>query len=254
MWYSIKTIIKPKTLAEAYQLNQEPGTVILGGGTYLNAERNSDIDTLVDINELIGNKVTADYQGVFIDGRAALQSFLDTVTPINPDCKLLNAVRYATPSKNIRHQRTFGGELGQNRQNSDILVFIHAVNAELTIFDENEQTVLIRDWNGNGIVKKISYYPENIHNIEFTRYAVIPSAPSIISAASVRLKDNITFTIGGKCRTIQSFTIKGNKVSLEDIQTISKECVKEFADDQYGSLDYKKTLIETVLKRTGGVQ
>ncbi len=253
MWYSIKTILQPKTLTEAYRLSQKTGTAILGGGTYLNSERNPHLDTLIDVSHMIEHNVSGGYEGVFIDGCATLQTFIDNVTTVNSECRLLQAIRCAAPSKNIRNQRTFGGELGQNRTNSDILVFFHAVNAELTVFNENERKVSIRDWDGDGIVQKIAYYPINIQSIEFTRSAPIPSAASIISGACVRTKDDVSFTIGGNCKTIQTISVQGDNISKESILNLSDQFVSLFSDDQFGSIDYKKILIETTLKRIGGL-
>ena len=166
MWYSIKSIIKPDTLAEAYSLQQGERTTLFSGGSYLVAEKNQSIQTLIDVNSLTGNTITASSECVEINAGATLQSFIDIVKHINPNSRLLDGAKNSCPSKNLRNQRTFGGEVGQNRPNSEILVFLHAVDAELIIFTNSEKTISIRKWDGKGVVTRITYHPKQIDSIE----------------------------------------------------------------------------------------
>ena len=251
MWYSIKSIVTPKTLTEAYSLSQNEGHVLLSGGSYLVAEKDPSIHTLIDINQLINHTVRADYNAVIIEAGATLQEFLDCVTPVNPNCRLLNGVRDSCPSKNIRNQRTFGGEAGQNRPNSDILVFLHAVDAELTVQTNSAKTISIREWNGNGIIARVSYYPSQIESIELQRYSVLPSAPAIALVGGIRKNGNLEFSIGGTAHKIQTFVINEHDWTEEKIENIAKEAINEFIPDHLGSLKYKEVLIATAVKRVG---
>jgi len=171
-------------------------------------KRIPSIHTLIDINQLINQSVTADYNAVIIEAGATLQEFLDCVTIVNPDCRLLNGVIGSCPSKNIRNQRTFGGEVGRQRPNSDIMVFLHAVDAEFTVYTGSENTLSIRDWNGDGIIIRISYYPSQIESIELQRYSVLPSAPAIALVGGIRKNGNLEFSIGGTAHKIQTFVIQ----------------------------------------------
>ena len=251
MWNSINSVVKPKTLTEAYSLVDGKHVVLFGGGSYLVSEKDETIHTLVDINSLVNNTIKADVEGVIIGGGATLQAFINTVTTVNPDCRLIDGCRYACPSKNIRNQRTFGGELGKGRCDSDILVFLNAVNADITVVAESKKTESIRNWDGRGIVTQIEYIPNNIEGVELMRSARIPSAPSVVSVCAIKKKDYFDISIGGKCSEIQTFSVPAEKWNNTEIKTISSKVVRCFSDDQYGSLDYKHILIETLINRSG---
>ncbi len=251
MWYSVRSISKPKNLQNAFELSQISGNAIYGGGSYLVAEKNENIHTLIDINHLIGNNIQCSYEKVSIDAGVSLQQFIDEVTTINSNCRLLSGVRYATPSKNIRNQRCFGGELGQNRPNSDILVFLHAINAELTVVTKNESKVKINDWDGIGIIKNVTYYPKKIDSVEIVRHAPIPSASSIVCVVCTKENDALRVSIGGRCKIIQTFTIPAQDFNDDKIEQIASNSIKFFETDHMGSLEFKKLLIATLIKRAG---
>ena len=251
MWYSIKSIIKPKTFREAFSLQQQDGTTLFAGGSYLVAEKNLSIRTLIDINSLLDNSVIADYEAVIIQAGATLQTFIESVKPINPDCRLINGVKGSCPSKNIRNQRTFGGEVVQNRSNSDALVFLHAVDAEITVYTGSESKISIRDWDGNGIVTRITYYPNKIDSIELQRFSVIESAPAVVIVGGIKRNGQLEFSIGGTANIIQTFKVMTDNWKENSISEIAKNAVRQFVPDHFGSLNYKESLIATAVKRVG---
>lgn len=251
MWYSIKSIVTPENLADAFSLQQDEKISLFAGGSYLLAEKNQSIQTLIDINSLISDTIIASHESVVINGGATLQSFLDTVQPINPDCRLLDGVKASCPSKNIRNQRTFGGEVGRNRPNSDALVFLHAVDAILTIYTDSERLIPIRKWDGVGIVTTIAYYPNKIDSIELQRFSVLESAPAIVIVGGIKRNGKCEFSIGGHANTIQTFNVMMNNWNKNSILKIAKKAVRQFIPDHFGSLNYKESLIATAVKRVG---
>jgi len=250
MWYSINKIIKPDSLKEAYSL-QNKTRVLFSGGSYLVAEKNPSIQSLIDINDLVGHGVTASMEGIHIDAGATLQTFLDTVESINSECRLLKGIKYSCPSKQIRNQRTFGGEIGKGRPNSEIMVFLHAVNAELTVIMETEKTVSIRDWDGDGIIIKISYFPNQIDGIELERFSVLDSAPAVVIVGAIKSGDHYEFSIGGTSGKIQTFSCRIEEWSENKNLTWAKDAVNAFVANHFGSLEYKEKLIATALQRVG---
>ncbi len=250
MWYSIKTVHKPDSLAKAY-LQQTNEHVLFGGGSYLVADKDPNIHTIIDINDLVGDGVTASMDGVHIDAGSTLQTFLDTVESIHSECRLLKSIKYSCPSKQIRNQRTFGGEVGKGRPNSEIMVFLHAVNAKLTIYRDEEKCVQIRDWDGSGIITKISYVPNQIDGIELERFSVLDSAPAIAIVCGIKRKNNYEFSIGGTANDIQTFKVNVSDWSKESEENMAKKAVNKFRADSFGSLDYKEKLITVAIKRVG---
>ncbi|HDY75513.1 MAG TPA: hypothetical protein ENH49_03210 [Candidatus Marinimicrobia bacterium] len=252
MWYSIKSIITPKNLEEAFSLQQQNGATLFAGGSYLLAEKNPSIRTLIDINTLIDNSVTTNHEVVTIQAGATLQTFIESVKPINPDCRLINGAKASCPSKHIRNQRTFGGEAGQARPNSDALVFLHAVDAEITVYTDFELKISIRDWDGNGIVTRITYYPNQIDSIELQRFSVIESAPAVVIVGGIKRNGQLEFSVGGTANTIQTFKVMTDNWKENSISEIAKNAVRQFIPDHFGSLNYKESLIATAVKRVGG--
>ena len=250
MWYSIKSIKKPETLTEAVSL-QNDGQVYFSGGSYLLAVKDPNMHTIIDINNLVGDGVTAGMDGVHIDAGATLQTFLDTVESLNPECRLIKGIKFSCPSKQIRNQRTFGGEVGEGRPNSEIMVFLHAVNAKLTIYRDEEKCVQIRDWDGSGIITKISYFPNQIDGIELERFSVLDSAPAIAIVCGIKRKNNYEFSIGGTANDIQTFKVNVSDWSKESGENMAKKAVNKFRADSFGSLDYKEKLITVAIKRVG---
>ncbi len=250
MWYSIENIIKPNSLNEAYVLQSETHE-LFSGGSYLVADKNPSTQSLIDINDLVGDGVTASMEGVHIDAGATLQTFLDAVKSINADCRLLKSIKYSCPSKQIRNQRSFGGEVGKGRPNSEIMIFLHAVNAELTIYTDEEKGVQIRDWDGSGIITKISYFPNQIDGIELERFSVLESAPAIVIVGGVKRNGQLEISIGGTANKIQSFTCPKEDWSPEKSREFASLAVAEFSADHLGSIDYKENVIETAINRVG---
>ena len=248
MWSSIEKIIFPESLDHAVTLI-ENGAEFFAGGTYLVADRDSSIHTLIDINKLISNDITVSYGGVEIGAGADLQKFIDTAVSVNPDCRLIKAAKWSCSSKNIRNQRTMGGEIAKRRINSEVMVFLLVVNADLTIFTDKEKTISIRDWNGKGIITKISYYPARLESVEIQRYSVIPSAPAVVIAAGVRKGNMLTFTVGGKAIDFSRFVLPIKKYEENRLENFATKAAGNFFNDHYGSVDYKRHLIYTALKR-----
>ena len=77
MWSSIEQIIKPNSLNEASVLLKEKGTVIFAGGTYLVAQKNRTVHTLLDINHLINDKIGLRGQKIHIDAGCTLQQIVN---------------------------------------------------------------------------------------------------------------------------------------------------------------------------------
>jgi CO/xanthine dehydrogenase FAD-binding subunit len=252
MWYSIKSIVRPETFQEAFSLQQQDGTTLFAGGSYLLSEKNPSIHTLIDINGLLNDTVSVEHERVRINAGATLQTFIESVKPINPDCRLINGAKASCPSKHIRNQRTFGGEVGQARPNSDALVFLHAVDAEITVYTDLELKISIRDWDGNGIIKQIAYYPNQIDGIELQRFSVLESAPAVVIVGGIMRNGQLEFSIGGTANTIQTFKVMTDNWKEDSISEIAKNAVRQFIPDHFGSLNYKESLIATAVKRVGG--
>lgn len=238
----------PVSLQDAFELSKLQNHEYFAGGTYILTKHNSE-NNLIDITTLLDFSIDVSYEKVRIGAGANLQNFIDCSMKVNPNCKLIPSVEFACPSKNIRNQRTFGGEIAQNRTNSEILTFLNAVNAKLAIVAEKEFQISIRDWNTNGIITEISYSPKNIDTVAVQRFSVIPSAPAIVNIAGVFKNGDLEFAIGGKTNKLTNHKIALNNWNENSAIIIAKEAKTGFYDDDFGSVSYKESLISTAVKR-----
>lgn len=251
MWYSLKTVLQPTTWEEAWKARSSPQCTFFAGGSYLVVERNPEITTLIDLNKLLNGTIDATYEKVHIGAGATLQDFVEVVHQVQPQCRLITAAMASCPSKNIRQQRTFGGEVARGRPDSEVLVFLHAVNAKLTVVTDGEKTVSLREWDGEGIVKDMAYYPQRLDGIELERYAVIPSAPAMLIVAGVRRKDRFEFAVGGRVNRIAVYSAPVDRWGTEQAASLAEEAVRQFSSDHLGTRDYKRVLLQVALQRVG---
>jgi CO/xanthine dehydrogenase FAD-binding subunit len=251
MWYSLKTILTPPSWEVAWKARSDPHTTFFAGGSYLVAKRNPQVETLVDLNQLLDRTVDASYEKVYVGAGATLQDFVEVVQQVQPKCRLIKAAKDSCPSKNIRQQRTFGGEVARGRPDSEVLVFLHAVDADLTVVTDHERTVSIREWDGEGIIKDITYYPRYLGGVELARYAVIPSAPAMLIVGGIRRESRFEFAVGGNVDKINVYFSPADQWDGQRAAMLAEEACRQFSSDHLGSKDYKRALLTVALQRVG---
>ncbi len=237
MWASIKQIIKPDNYEDALALQKEAGSVLFAGGTYLVAKKDLDIHTLVDINHLLSDTAKQHENTLHIGAGCTLQELIRS-----GDSLLQSVILDACPSKNIRNQRTIGGEIAQARPDSDLLVYLHTAEAKLQL-NETDQVIHIADWDGAGIVTEVQV-PQN--DVKIERVAVLDSAAAYVIVAVHQTPENITLAVGGKaseiiyCKTSTSPEEDAIRAFMDKIETV-------FPDDHFGTPAYKRQLVSNLL-------
>ena len=246
MWSSIKNINIPKTFSEAIEYQSKSKSVLFGGGTYLIAEKSTKINNLVDINGIVDNSIVITDESIFIGAGSTLQSIVNKLYnfPL-----FIEAIKYSCFSKNIRNQRTIGGEIAQKRVQSELFTYLVAINPIIEIMTPDKVNVRLREWDGKGIINKIIINKIDLESSGFERFATLPSAPAFVIVAVVRRALELDFVISGKAKKVYGHTIKLIDFSKDILKKIINESVEYFKDDQYGSLEYKKSLIETGIQR-----
>lgn len=246
MWSSIKNINVPKTFNEAIEYQSKSNGVLFGGGTYLVAEGSEKIQNLIDINSVVDKSIEITDESIIIDAGSLLQNIIIKLSDFP---LFVEAVKYSCFSKNIRNQRTIGGEIAQKRVQSELFTYLIAINPILEIRTPDKENIYLREWDGKGIINKILINRIDLESSGFERFAVIPSAPAFVIVVVVRRALELDFVISGKAKNVYGHTIKLVNFSKDILKQIINESVKYFEDDQYGSLEYKKSLIETGIQR-----
>lgn len=246
MWSSIKNINVPKTFNEAIEYQSKSNGVLFGGGTYLVAEGSEKIQNLIDINSVVDKSIEITDESIIIGAGSSLQNIIIKLSDFP---LFVEAVKYSCFSKNIRNQRTIGGEIAQKRVQSELFTYLIAINPILEIRTPDKENIYLREWDGKGIINKILINRIDLESSGFERFSVIPSAPAFVIVVVVRRALELDFVISGKAKNVYGHTIKLVNFSKDILKQIINESVKYFEDDQYGSLEYKKSLIETGIQR-----
>lgn len=246
MWSSIKNINVPKTFNEAIEYQSKSNGVLFGGGTYLVAEGSEKIQNLIDINSVVDKSIEITDESIIIGAGSLLQNIIIKLSDFP---LFVEAVKYSCFSKNIRNQRTIGGEIAQKRVQSELFTYLIAINPILEIRTPDKENIYLREWDGKGIINKILINRIDLESSGFERFAVIPSAPAFVIVVVVRHALELDFVISGKAKNVYGHTIKLVNFSKDILKQIINESVKYFEDDQYGSLEYKKSLIEIGIQR-----
>lgn len=246
MWSSIKNIDIPKTFSEAIEYKSKSKSVLFGGGTYLVPESSIKIQNLIDINGIVNNSIEITDDSIIIGAGSSLQNIIIKLSDFP---LFVEAVKYSCFSKNIRNQRTIGGEIAQKRVQSELFTYLVAINPIIEIRIPNKKNIHLREWDGKGIINKIIINKIDLESSGFERFATLPSAPAFVIVTAVRRALELDFVISGKAKKVYGHTIRLADFSKNAIKKIIDESVKYFKDDQYGSVEYKKSLIATGIQR-----
>ncbi|MBT3251579.1 MAG: hypothetical protein HN729_04115 [Candidatus Marinimicrobia bacterium] len=242
MWQSIIKIQKPNSLQDALGL-VDNNAAFLSGGSYLILEKNPDISTLIDINSLLSSEIVQDGDDITIGAKTSLQELADCQPGIVSDC-----IRWSCFSKNIRNQRTIGGEIGRRRVDSEIYSLLYTMDVQLEVFNGEMAETTIRQFDGIGIITRLILKRSIIDNSLVKRFALLRSAPAFLITTSTKSQESVSFSIGGKVNKIFNHSIS-NPHSASSIDNIIGISSSHFLDDHYGSREYKKALLKTALKR-----
>ena len=251
MWASITNIEQPDSLEQAYSLYSAGEKEFLAGGSYLVAQSSAQIHTLININSLLGMEIQESQDSITFDAAVTLQMLVDHLPQ---DSLLAQAAKYSCFSRNLRNQRTLGGEIATQRANSELYTVLYALNPTLEVVAEQKSSVSLRDWSKQGIITKITISLPKIQQLKLQRYAAIPSAPAFAVVASVASQDSVEFAVGGKCSGVSAWGSEKATINDEVLQKAASDTVDaHFSSDHYGSVAYKKTLLQVALRRCSGV-
>jgi len=223
-------------------MRAQPRAELLAGGSYLIAEKDQEIHTLVDINHLLSDRIELKEHGIYVGAGCTLQEL------INFGDEVLSRVIIAScSSKNIRNQRTLGGEIAKARPNSDLLVYLHVVDAQLQIND-SESFLHISDWNRLGIISRV-FIPAG--EIKIERASVLDSAAAFVIAAVFETPNYINLAVGGKADKVCQYRTQ-NPPEEADIRNFMEKVETIYPDDHFGTPEYKAQLVSNLIHHMTG--
>lgn len=251
MWTSIKSIRIPENLTDAWQAGQASGTAFLGGGTYLAAVPDQTIHTLIALKKVVGTRIESNNGKMKIGGGTSLEALARYTWPVTCQA-IVRAAKMSCSSRNIRHQRTVAGEVANFRQDSELVLLLHALNPTLEVFDNGRATEIpLLEWDGNGIIQNLIIDLELVQNIDFLRFAPIPSAVPFLCVTGARFLEHSRVLVGGNVSGMHAVEFESTTFGSDEQLLVMEHAEDALLADHFGSVDYKLNLLRTALRRLG---
>ncbi len=252
MWTSLKNFYNPESLKTALELQSSGVGTYFSGGTYLVSEQDSRIRGLINVKGLLGQTLMKTDAGLTVGAAVSLQELTEALNG-GPYSSIAEAARFSESSKNIRNQRTLGGEIARMRMNSELSVLLYALDARLNVETESgseRSTVCL--WDGVGIITSVEIDLDPAGNSALERFALLPSAPAFVIFSAVKSKDRIIVVSGGRCSEYHLASCPAGDMSPDWMDGFAGAAVVHYPVDAYGSQAYKKILLKTALERIAG--
>jgi len=244
LWYSISNVLNPGSLEEAISQYRTDGGKFLAGGSYLVAEADPGVKDLIHIQPLLDRNLVETGGNLIVGAGLTLQELIRH-TSADDTLRLAEAAKMSCFSKNIRNQRTLGGEVAWNRPDSEVNVYLRALSTSIEVISDEPKTIPISQVEKEpGIITSLRIDVHNIEDSIIKRFSLLPSAPAFLIIAAVRRTETITFSIGGKIdrRVDISFEKRPEDSELSDFAGRVG-----LRSDHFGSLAYKSDLLEQSL-------
>lgn len=132
---------RPFRMETALQLlnRDDPRTIPLAGGTWLNRKKGEDI-AVIDIQDLMLDDITSDGDVLHIGAKATLQQICDSELVENG----LRKAAHREASYNLRQMATIGGTIAVGGGTSFLLTALLAANAQIVFAEEPDPISLQR--------------------------------------------------------------------------------------------------------------
>lgn len=249
-WDKLGKVHRPGTLEEAVGLVASERVAPLAGGSYLLTDRPEEIQELVDLGSLLDDGIEVSDEALLLGAGVKLQQLIDGLNG-SPFENFIESARKSSRSKNLRNQRTLGGEVVRGRVDSDLRVALEALNPTLILAGGQAETVTLVDWDGSGIITNISIPVTRLQSLKFERFALLENAPAFLVAASVLDGGNYDVAVGGRASQIKCWTLPGGGNGSGEVV---EQATGLFREDYTGTLEYKRQLLTTALRRMGVIQ
>lgn len=251
----ITTYHRPKTLAEALTLLDQPNTLPLGGGTLLSTPTTDPVQA-VDLQLLGLNALTKSGNELQLGATLTLQELLESE---HCPAALKTALKLEAPL-NIRNAATLAGTLVACDGRSAFTTVLLALDAKLTIIvNRQSQTVNLGDFlplRPRGLIASIAI-PLNV-KLAFEYVARTPADKPIVCAALAQWNSGRTrLAVGGYGKSpmlamdgteSEGIDASSAEAVLRSAQTAARNAFHEAADE-WASAEYRMDVAATLAKR-----
>ncbi len=252
---TIKNYVRPQTLQEAYELNQNRTHLIIGGMLWLKMQ-NRTVDTAIDLSDLNLNRIEEIGDEIHIGAMVTLRQLERS--------ELLNQYTENAFQESVRHivgvqfrnLATVGGSLFGRYGFSDVLTMFMALDAKVELFNGGLVDIVDfvnmppnRDILVKVIIKKrpiqVAYMSQRNSQTDFP----------VLTCAISLMDDKYRCIIGA--RPLKAVCYSDEKGILKD--GLTDESIKAFCDDIAsqlvlgsnirGSSEYRRRISKVLIKR-----
>jgi CO/xanthine dehydrogenase FAD-binding subunit len=249
-WSSVHEFLRPSTLDEAHVLAENENTSLLAGGSYMLADRAEDVYRLVYVSPLLGSQITQKSDKLNLEAGVTVQQMVDELAS-GEYAQLAFAARESSSSRNLRSQRTIGGELVRRRIDSDLSVALEALQPVVSTTTQKAGIQPFAEWNGIGIITSIGLSAKAAATLRVERFSLLPHAPAFLIVAACETDSGVSVAMGGRAREIGSWSaVEINDTAADNIIGDARALL---GNDHTGSIEYKSKLLRTALHRLGGL-
>jgi putative selenate reductase FAD-binding subunit len=240
----IKEYFRPNTIEEAIQLLKLPGSIIMGGGTFVNSSHQENV-TVVDIQDLELKSIQKDNNLILVGSSTILQ---DLIKNKHIPEAIKQAISIDSPL-NIRNMATIGGYIITATGTSVLSTVLLAMEATIQFtpgLDDLTYTEFITSSYYKG--GRLLITSVNIPNHE-TNFNVISLTPTsrVIVCAAITTKPNgrTRLTLGGYGEN--PLLVFDGSIE-DDIVSAAKSAYLQ-AGDEWASSEYRSEMAAILTKR-----
>jgi CO/xanthine dehydrogenase FAD-binding subunit len=238
----IKDYFRPQTIEEALKLLDQPATIPLGGGTWIN-QPHKETFSVVDLQDLGLNHIRKHGNNLEIDACVTLQQLLE-----NPNCPeaLKQAIRLDAPL-NIRNAATIAGRLISCDGRSAYAAMMLSLDAKLTTASDASlglgEFLPLRNLPGKLITRLT--IPLNVKTA-YEQVARTPADLPIVAAALTQWASGRTRLALGGYSKAPLLAMDGTE--SDGLEEAARNAFHESADE-IASAEYRMDVAATLAKR-----
>ena len=264
----IRSYHRPVAIEEALSLAAQ-GVVPLGGGTRLFTSA-AEVPNVLDLAALRLSRVQVEDGDLVLGASTTLQDVIDAPVAYEATAGLLPAAcRAQSPSRLVRALATLAGEAVHAAHDSEVVAALLALNAVFVVDrqDGRLESPALRfvkssseDLAGGALVTSV-FVPGAPQGTALERLAVLPSAPSQVSAAVAvsfsgdrcsRARLVVTGLQGPPARILEAEgRVEGSAARESDVEAAADAvaAVAPFREDAHASAEYRRRVARVLMAR-----
>jgi CO/xanthine dehydrogenase FAD-binding subunit len=253
----VKKYFRAKNLKEFNFLKKKfPNSKILAGGTYVSKEKNSNIDVIIDIQDLGLNYIKNGSDTIKIGSATTFSEIIDE--KLNYCDEILTRVSMHCGPITVRNIATIGGNIMAGYYWNDTTPALLALDARLVFAGKDKKTVTMEKFIENrrnffGLLLKEIIIPKKLTEgrLFYDRFSRTASDIPTSIFISIKTKKEVRIAIGAA--TIRPFLLKTKEITPDffDKKLLPKINEIKLVSDLRGTKNFKLKILRSQFKSDG---